>query len=158
MKTNEEWSSQLWTQFMQLHIKKTKKNSGHQRGWTHGLAILVRCSNQLRAMKPLMLGAGQLFVFICSCERDECDRCNYMKIIKNCGNEIKWRMILAVVKAPEKKKERSLIYFIYIYHKKEFIKKINEWAKVSRQCGTYGLGLKPSGSRVTNINSNVTTT
>ena len=53
--------------------KEAEKNSGHQRGLN--LAILVRCSNQLRAMKPLILEAGQLFVFICSRERDECDRC-----------------------------------------------------------------------------------
>ena len=31
MKSNEEWSSALWTQLMQLH-KKPEKNSGLQRG------------------------------------------------------------------------------------------------------------------------------
>ena len=63
------------TPFTQLRTKKPEKNSGHQRGLN--LVILVRCSNQLRAMAPLMLGAGQLLVFICSHERDECDRCDY---------------------------------------------------------------------------------
>ena len=32
MKSNEEWSSQLWTQFMQLRKKPEKKNSGLKRG------------------------------------------------------------------------------------------------------------------------------
>ena len=31
MKSNEEWSSQLWTQFMQLRKKAEKKYSGIQR-------------------------------------------------------------------------------------------------------------------------------
>ena len=31
MKSNEEWSSQLWTQFMQLRTKAQKKYSGLQR-------------------------------------------------------------------------------------------------------------------------------
>ena len=38
--------------------------------------------------------------FICSRERDGCDKCICNKsYIKNCGNEIKWRMIHAVVNA-----------------------------------------------------------
>ena len=50
MKSNEEWSSQLWTQFMQLHKKpeKNKKSNEDFNGiWTSGLAIPVRRSNQL---------------------------------------------------------------------------------------------------------------
>ena len=33
------------------------------------------------------------------CSRDECDRCIWNKSYKNCGNEIKWRVILAVMNA-----------------------------------------------------------
>ena len=47
LKLNEEWSSQLWTQFMQLR-KKVKKIQDFNRSWTRELAIPVRCSNQLR--------------------------------------------------------------------------------------------------------------
>ena len=46
--SNGEWSSQLWMQLMQLCIKKPEKKIQDFNGiWTHGLAILVRCSNQL---------------------------------------------------------------------------------------------------------------
>ena len=38
-----------------------KKNSGLQWGWTRDLTIMVRCSTNW-AMKPLTLGAGQLWV------------------------------------------------------------------------------------------------
>ena len=59
--SNEEWSSQLWTQFMQLRNKK-KKFQGVNGVWTGDLAIPVQCSNLCCAMRPLMLGAGQLLV------------------------------------------------------------------------------------------------
>ena len=52
-------------------VKKPEKNSGLQRGlnpWPRDLP--VRCSNNW-AMKPLTLGAGQLW-FICSCKRNQC--------------------------------------------------------------------------------------
>ena len=39
------------------------------------------------------------YVFIFSLERDECEGCIWNKSYKNCGNEIKWRIILAVVNA-----------------------------------------------------------
>ena len=41
-KSNEEWSSQLWTQFMQLS-KKAEKNSGLQRGLNSWHRGTVRC-------------------------------------------------------------------------------------------------------------------
>ena len=49
MKSNEEWSSQLWTQFIQFRKKpeKKKKNQDLNGIWTRGLAVLVRRSNQL---------------------------------------------------------------------------------------------------------------
>ena len=56
----KKWSSQ-WTQFMQLR-KEAWKNSGLHRGlnpWPRWLP--VRCSTNW-AMKPLTLGAGQLWV------------------------------------------------------------------------------------------------
>ena len=45
MKSNEEWSTQLWTQFMQLRKKPEKIN--FYGIWTRDLAIPVRSSNQL---------------------------------------------------------------------------------------------------------------
>ena len=93
----EEWSLQLWTQFMQLR-KKPEKNSGLQ--W--GLNLWMRSTGA-------MLWSTELwshwfwelvsYVFICARERDECDRCIWNKSYKYCRNEIKWRMILAVVNA-----------------------------------------------------------
>ena len=48
MKSNEEWSSQLWTQFfMQLRKKPEKKIQDFNGIWTRDLAIPVRRSNQL---------------------------------------------------------------------------------------------------------------
>ena len=49
MKSNEEWSSQFWTQFMQLRKRPSekKKIQDFNGVWTHDLAIPVRCSNQL---------------------------------------------------------------------------------------------------------------
>ena len=47
MKSNEEWSSQLWSQFLQLRIESLKKNQVFNGVWTRDLAIPVRCSNQL---------------------------------------------------------------------------------------------------------------
>ena len=48
MKSNEEWSSQLWTQFVyELRKKPEKKNQGFNGIWTRDLAIPVRRSNQL---------------------------------------------------------------------------------------------------------------
>ena len=47
IKSNEEWSSQLWTQFMQLRKKPEKINQDFDGIWTRDLAILVRRSNKL---------------------------------------------------------------------------------------------------------------
>ena len=48
MKSNKEWSSRLWTQFMQLRKKPEKNKKKDFNGiWTRDLAIPVRRSNQL---------------------------------------------------------------------------------------------------------------
>ena len=47
MKPNEEWSSKLWTRFMQLRKKPEKINQYFNGIWTRDLAIPVRPSNQL---------------------------------------------------------------------------------------------------------------
>ena len=47
MKSNEEWSSRLWTQFMQLRKKPEKINKDFNGIWIRDLAIPVSCSNQL---------------------------------------------------------------------------------------------------------------
>ena len=70
--------------------------------WTRDLAIPVRCTR----WEQVSCG------FICSRERDECKLCIWNKLYVNCGYEIKWRLILAVMNAilcnclkkPEKKK------------------------------------------------------
>ena len=77
--------------------------------------------------------------FICSRERDECEWCIWNKSYMNCGNEFKWRMILAVVEPQAFNggffthqlrshlrgssftsfhfRSSYMIYFIYITHK-----------------------------------------
>ena len=47
MKSNEGWSSQLWSQIMQLRKEAWKKIQDFNGVWTGDLAIPVRCSNQL---------------------------------------------------------------------------------------------------------------
>ena len=59
----KKWSSQ-WTQCMQLGKEAWKKKKWDFNGvWTRDLAIPVRCSTNW-ALKPLTLGAGQLWVHI----------------------------------------------------------------------------------------------
>ena len=45
LKSSKLWSSQLWTQFKQLHIEAWKSQDFNGI-WTRDLAIPVRCSNQ----------------------------------------------------------------------------------------------------------------
>ena len=47
MKSNEEWSSLLERQFIQLLCKKPKKIQDFNGVWTRDLAIPVWCPNQL---------------------------------------------------------------------------------------------------------------
>ena len=47
MKSSKEWSSQLWTQFMQLRKRNLKKLQNFNGIWTRDLAIPVRSSYQL---------------------------------------------------------------------------------------------------------------
>ena len=47
MKSSKEWSSQLWTQFMQLRKRNLKKLQNFNGIWTRDLAIPVQSSNQL---------------------------------------------------------------------------------------------------------------
>ena len=56
----KKWSLQ-WTQFLKLLKEAWKKIQDFNGVWTHDFAILVRCSTNW-AMKPLTLGAGQLWV------------------------------------------------------------------------------------------------
>ena len=59
MKSNEEWSSQLLTQFfMQLRKKPEKKIQDFNGIWTRDLAIPVRRSNQL-SYKAIDVVGGQ---------------------------------------------------------------------------------------------------
>ena len=78
IKSNEEWSSQLWTQFMKLrkNLKKIQELNGI---WTRDLAIPVRCSNQLSYEATGVAWELVNYVFICSRERDECDKCIWNK-------------------------------------------------------------------------------
>ena len=63
MKSNEEWSSQLWSQFLQLRKEAWKKFRTSTGLEPVTLAIPVRRSTNW-AMKPLTLGAGQFWVHI----------------------------------------------------------------------------------------------
>ena len=78
--SNEEWSSQLWTRFMQLHKKPEKTIQDFNGIWIRDLTIPGRRSNQLS--KLWSYGCWELgnYVFVCSRERDECDKCmsNYI--------------------------------------------------------------------------------
>ena len=56
----KKWSSQ-WTQFIQLRKEAWNQIQDFNGIWTHDLAIPVRCSTNW-ALKPLTLGAGQLWV------------------------------------------------------------------------------------------------
>ena len=59
-------------------VRWLKKIQAFKGVWTRDLVIPERCdlTNWL-AMKPrLILGAGQLYVFICSLEKDECEMYN----------------------------------------------------------------------------------
>ena len=106
----KKWSLQ-WTQFMQLCKEAWKKKSGLQRRlnpWPRDL--LVRCSTNC-AMKPLTLGAGQLWVHIFSWKK-------WVLMINEINHiwtaEKKWRWrndcrsernLCNCVKKPEKKKK-----------------------------------------------------
>ena len=82
----KKWSSQ-WTQFMQLR-KEAWKNSGLHRGlnpWPRWLP--VRCSTNW-AMKPLTLGAGQLWVHMFPWKKWVL---MIYEINHNCGNEMKMK-------------------------------------------------------------------
>ena len=62
MKSNEEWSSQLWTQFfMQLRKKPEKKIQDFNGIWTRDLAIPVRRSNQLSYKATDVVGGQAIF-------------------------------------------------------------------------------------------------
>ena len=77
---------------MQLR-KKPEKIEDFNGIWTRDLAILVRCSNQL-SYEATNVGSWSIM-----CSRDECGSCMWNKSYKNCGNEIKLRVVLAVMNA-----------------------------------------------------------
>ena len=83
VKLNEEWSSKLRTQIMQLlkkpEKKKRKENQDFNGIWTLDLAIPVRCSDQLSYDWSHWCWELVNYVFICSSERDECDKCIWNK-------------------------------------------------------------------------------
>ena len=59
--SDEECSSQLWTQFMQLRKEPEKKDQDFNGIWTRDVSMPVRRSNQL-SYEQLMLRGGQLRV------------------------------------------------------------------------------------------------
>ena len=82
----KKWSSQLWTQFMQLRKEawtKFRTSTGFEPVTSR---LSVRCSTNW-AMKPLKLGAGQLWVHVPVKEMSVNERRN--KSYMNCGNEMK---------------------------------------------------------------------
>ena len=87
IKSNEEWSSQLWTQFMKLR-KKPEKNSGIQWGLNfEPVTSRYRCDALTnRAMKPLVLHGS--WSIICLYVRvKEMNVINVYEI-KNCRSKI----------------------------------------------------------------------
>ena len=63
MKSSEEWSSELWTQFMQLQLRKKPEKNFPTSSVFEPVTSRYRCEALTNwAMKPLMLGAGQLCV------------------------------------------------------------------------------------------------
>ena len=99
------WSSQLWTQFLQL--RKEAWNFQNFNGvWTRDLAIPVR----RWAMNPLTLGAGHLWVLMLPWGMNQRWNDIWNGSYMNCGYKIKWsydprsyeRNFCNCVKNPEK--------------------------------------------------------
>ena len=95
MKSNEEWSSQLWSQFLQLRKeawKKFRTSTGLE-----PVTSRYRCDALPTELWSNWRWEQVNFGFICSRERYEGEWCIWNKSYVNCGYEIKWRMILAVM-------------------------------------------------------------
>ena len=95
MKSNEEWSSQLWSQFLQLRKeawKKFRTSTGLE-----PVTSRYRCDALPTELWSHWRWEQVNFGFICSRERYEGEWCIWNKSYVNCGYEIKWRMILAVM-------------------------------------------------------------
>ena len=96
LKSSKLWSSQLWTQFKQLHIEALKSQDFNW-VWTRDLAITVQHSIQL-SYEATDVGRWS---FVSSNEpvKNGCEVIYEMFHILNCGFEIKWAMIIAVMNA-----------------------------------------------------------
>ena len=103
IQSNEEWSSQLWSQFLQLRKeawKKFRTSTGLE-----PVTSRYRCDALPTELWSHWRWEQVNFGFICSRERYVSEWCIWNKSYVNCRYEIKWRMILAVynsVKKPEK--------------------------------------------------------
>ena len=96
LKSSELWSSQLWTQFKELRIEAWKSQDFNG-VWTCDLAIAVWRSNQL-SYEATDVGSWS---FVRSNEpvKNGCEVIYEMFHISNCGFEIKWAMIIAVMRS-----------------------------------------------------------
>ena len=91
--SNEEWSSQLWTQFMQWRRKPEKPEPVNPEAWTRDLAIPLRCSNRCsESPSPVILisinGTKQYTVWVFT----KCCRLliNYQKpTLKSCRHNFR---------------------------------------------------------------------
>ena len=93
--SNEEWSSQLWSQFLQLRKeawKKFRTSTGLE-----PVTSRYRCDALPTELWSHWRWEQVNFGFICSRERHVSEWCIWNKSYVNCGYEIKWRMILAVM-------------------------------------------------------------
>ena len=80
-------------------IKKPEKNFRTSTGFEH-VTSRYQCDALTNwAMKPLTLGAGQLWIHIFPWKRWVRMMCIWNKSYMNCGIEINWRMVLAVINA-----------------------------------------------------------
>ena len=97
VKSSELWSSQLWTQIYAIAYIEAWKSQDFNGVWTRDLAIPLQHSNQL-SYEASDVGS---WPFVGSKEpvRNEYEVTYEMFHIYNCGFEIKWAMILAVMNA-----------------------------------------------------------
>ena len=88
--SNEEWSSQLWSQFLQLRKeawKKFRTSTGLE-----PVTSRYRCDALPTELWSHWRWEQVNFGFICSRERYVGDWCIWNKSYVNCGYEIKWRI------------------------------------------------------------------
>ena len=127
LKSSELWSSQLWTQFKQFRIEAWKSQDFNG-VWTRDLTIPVRRSNQLSYEATDV----ESWSFVSSNEpvKNRCEVIYEMFYILNCGFEIKWAMIIAVIVVYNCDDHSSLDFKSAVQYKKYFIYHFTRYVKL----------------------------